>query len=49
MVLSLAEDELERALGRDDETDEEEGKKATSEKATSEKVEGEKATIKNDD
>lgn len=44
MVLSLAEDELERALGRDDETDEEEGKKATSEK-----VEGEKATIKNDD
>ena len=44
MVLSLAEDELERALGRDDGTDEEEGKKATSEK-----VEGEKDTIKNDD
>ena len=49
MVLSLAEDELERALGRDDETDEEEGKKATSEKVEGEKVEGEKATIKNDD
>jgi small subunit ribosomal protein S6 len=49
MVLSLAEDELERALGRDDETDEEEGKKATSETATSETVEGEKATMKNND
>ena len=29
MVLSLADDELERALGRDDETDEAEGEKAT--------------------
>ena len=34
MVLSLADDELERALGRDDETDEAEGEKATTEKAT---------------
>ena len=29
MVLSLADDELERALGREDETDEAEGEKAT--------------------
>ena len=54
MVLSLADDELERALGRDDETDEAEGEKvagekATSEKATTEKVEGEKAATKNDE
>lgn len=44
MVLSLADDELERALGRDDETDEAEGEKAAGEKAKGEKVEGEKAT-----
>jgi small subunit ribosomal protein S6 len=44
MVLSLADDELERALGRDEETDEAEG-----EKAKSEKTEGEKATAKKDE
>jgi small subunit ribosomal protein S6 len=39
MVLNLADDELERALGRNDEKDEAEG----------EKSEGEKATTKNDE
>jgi small subunit ribosomal protein S6 len=42
MVLSLADDELERALGRDEETDEAEGEKAKAD-------EGEKATTKKDE
>ena len=44
MVLHLADDELERALGRDEESDEAEGEKAAGEKAA-----GEKATAKNDE
>ena len=42
MVLSLADDELERALGRDEETDGAEGEKATA-------AEGEKTTAKKDE
>ena len=41
MVLSLADDELERALGRDDTTDEAEGEKAEGEKTTAKKEEKE--------
>jgi small subunit ribosomal protein S6 len=40
MVLNLADDELERALGRGDETDESEGKKSEDEKATKKNDEG---------
>ena len=40
MVLNLADDELERALGRGDETDESEGEKPGDEKATTKNDEG---------
>jgi small subunit ribosomal protein S6 len=40
MVLNLADDELERALGRGDETDESEGEKSEDKKATTKNDEG---------